>query len=181
MNSALLRDLFVNTLKSNTDAGDNVYSPQTWATTDDECPLIIVRTPIEQKISKGRNAPQFDTTTTVLIVGRVIAEDADSVSGDLAAELKAERLKDQIERTIINDYTLYRQIQQISSVRTAIVNDSTGEKHIAEVQMEMDVEYYQGPEDFHPIESTLISGMDISIKQPDGTTQPLVSVDFPTE
>ncbi|MFW5402855.1 ATP-binding protein, partial [Yersinia sp. 1252 StPb PI] len=42
-----------------------------------------------------------------------------------------------------------------------------------------DIEYYQGPEDFYPINADRLDGMDVTIAMPDGTTEPVVSINFP--
>ncbi|CNI59549.1 Mu tail sheath family protein [Yersinia pekkanenii] len=180
MNTAQVRQLVVDALKEKTDAGIRVYSPRTWPTTEALYPVILVQSLIEEKQSLGRNAPQFNTITTVRITGRLQELDGEHVDdGADKAELALERLRDQIERAVINSYDLTRQIQQFARVRSTIDLDSGGEGHMAQLLMELDIEYYQGPEDFYPINADRLDGMDITIAMPDGTTDPLVSINFP--
>ncbi|EOI7396997.1 ATP-binding protein, partial [Yersinia enterocolitica] len=162
-----------------TDAENRVYSPRDWPTTEEMYPVILVQTPIEEKQSLGRNAPQFNTITTVRITGRLQELDGENENdGANKAELALERLREQIERAVINSYDLTRQTQQFARVRSTIDLDSAGEGHLAQLLMELDIEYYQGPEDFYPIEADPLLGIDITIAMPDGTTEPLVSINL---
>ncbi|EOA2992928.1 ATP-binding protein, partial [Yersinia enterocolitica] len=67
MNTAQVRQLVVAAILGKTDAENRVYSPRDWPTTEEMYPVILVQTPIEEKQSLGRNAPQFNTITTVRI------------------------------------------------------------------------------------------------------------------
>ncbi len=180
MNTAQVRQLVVDAIIGNTDAGNRVYSPRDWPTTEEMYPVILVQTLIEEKQSLGRNAPQFNTITTVRITGRLQELDGENENdGANKAELALERLREQIERAVINSYDLTRQIQQFARVRSTINLDSGGEGHLAQLLMELDIEYYQGPEDFYPINADRLDGMDVTIAMPDGTTEPVVSINFP--
>lgn len=179
MNSATIRALVIAALVGKTDAGTRVYSPRDWATSEDMYPIILVQTPYEEKQSLGRNAPQFNTVTTVRITGRLQEIDsADANNGASLAESALENLREQIERAVINSYELTRQTQQFKSVRSTIDISAGGEGHTAQLLFELDIEYYQGPEDFYPIESTPLEGIDVTIIEPDGTTKPLVKIDL---
>ncbi|HHH1266482.1 TPA: ATP-binding protein [Yersinia enterocolitica] len=179
MNTAQVRKLVVDAIIGNTDAGNRVYSPRDWPTTEEMYPVILVQTLIEEKQSLGRNAPQFNTITTVRITGRLQELDGENENdGANKAELALERLREQIERAVINSYDLTRQIQQFAKVRSTIDLDSSGEGHLAQLLMELDIEYYQGPEDFYPIVGDPLEGIDITMSMPDGTTQPVVSIDL---
>lgn len=179
MNTAQVRQLVVAAITGNTDAENRVYSPRDWPTTEEMYPVILVQTLIEEKQSLGRNAPQFNTITTVRITGRLQELDGESENdGANKAELSLERLREQIERAVINSYDLTRQIQQFARVRSTIDLDSSGEGHLAQLLMELDIEYYQGPEDFYPIVGDPLEGIDITMSMPDGTTQPVVSIDL---
>lgn len=179
MNTAQVRKLVVDAIIGNTDAGNRVYSPRDWSTTEEMYPVILVQTLIEEKQSLGRNAPQFNTITTVRITGRLQELDGENENdGANKAELALERLREQIERAVINSYDLTRQIQQFAKVRSTIDLDSGGEGHLAQLLMELDIEYYQGPEDFYPIVGDPLLGIDITMAMPDGTTEPVVSIDL---
>ncbi|HDL6856589.1 TPA: ATP-binding protein [Yersinia enterocolitica] len=177
MNTAQVRQLVVDAIIEKTDAGNRVYSPRDWPTTEEMYPLILVQTLIEEKQSLGRNSPQFNTITTVRITGRLQELDGEYLDdGANKAYLALERLREQIERAVINSYDLTRQIQQFARVRSTVDLDSGGEGHMAQLLMELDIEYYQGPEDFYPIVADPLDGIDITIAMPDGTTEPLVSI-----
>lgn len=179
MNAAIIRDLVVDALKGKTDAEDRVYSPMDWSTVNAEYPCLIVQTPFDHKRSLGRNVPQFNTVTTVRVTGRVEEFDGeDDLGGATKAELKLEKLREQIERAVINSYQLTRQIQQFLEVRSQINISAEGEGHLAQLLMDLDIEYYQGAEDFYPIEADPLSAIDINIQQPDGTPQHHISIDL---
>lgn len=179
MNARGLRLLIVDALKSKTDAGDRIYSPRNWPTTADMYPVILVQTPIDIKNSLGRNVPQFNTVTTVRITGRLQELDDEAEdNGAEKAEEALEQLREQVERAVINSYELTLKTQQILQVRSTIDVDAGGEGHTAQLLMELDIEYYQGPEEFYEIETEPLEGMDVTISMPDGTPEPLVRIDL---
>lgn len=178
MNAARVRELVVAALKGKTNAEDRVYSPQDWPTTGAEYPCIIVQTPFDHKKSLGRNVPQFNTVTTVRVTGRLEEFDGEDLDGAIKAELALEALREQIERAVINSYELTRQIQQFSEVRSQIDISAAGEGHMAQLLMDIDIEYYQGPEEFYPVDGDPLTGIDINIQQPDGSPEHHVSIDL---
>lgn len=179
MNSATIRTLTVAALKAAaTDAGDRVYTPRDWPTFSEDYPVLLVQTPFDQKHSMGRNAPQFQSVTTVRITGRVEAFDTETNNGALLAEEALETLRLQVEQAVINSYELTRQTQQYKEVRSTINVDASGEGHIGQLTYEIDVEYFQGPEDFFPVATATLEGIDLRIKEPDGTTEPGFNADL---
>lgn len=171
--------LVIETLKNKTDAADRVYSPRDWPTTADMYPVLLVQTPIDVKNSLGRNVPQFNTVTTVRITGRLQELDDEAEdNGAEKAEEALEQLREQVERAVINSYELTRKIQQFLQVRSTIDVDASGEGHTAQLLMELDIEYYQGPEEFYEIDASPLEGIDVTISMPDGTPEPLVKIDL---
>ncbi len=179
MNPRGVRLLVIETLKNKTDAADRVYSPRDWPTTADMYPVLLVQTPIDVKNSLGRNVPQFNTVTTVRITGRLQELDDEAEdNGAEKAEEALEQLREQVERAVINSYELTRKIQQFLQVRSTIDVDASGEGHTAQLLMELDIEYYQGPEEFYEIDASPLEGIDVTISMPDGTPEPLVKIDL---
>ncbi len=171
--------LVIEALKNKTDAADRVYSPRDWPTTADMYPVLLVQTPIDVKNSLGRNVPQFNTVTTVRITGRLQELDDEAEdNGAEKAEEALEQLREQVERAVINSYELTRKIQQFLQVRSTIDVDAGGEGHTAQLLMELDIEYYQGPEEFYEIDASPLEGIDVTISMPDGTPKPLVKIDL---
>ncbi len=105
------------------------------------------------------------------MTGRLEEFDGGGLDGAMKAELALEALREEIERAVINSYELTRQIQQFIEIRSQIDISAGGEGHIAQLLMDLDIEYYQGPEEFYPIEAEPLTGIDINIQQPDGTPQ----------
>ncbi|WP_447874641.1 ATP-binding protein [Serratia fonticola] len=179
MNAKGVRLLVIDALKNKTDASDRVYSPRDWPTTADMYPVILVQTPIDVKNSLGRNVPQFTTVTTVRITGRLQELDDEAEdNGAEKAEEALEQLREQVERAVINSYELTRKIQQFLQVRSTIGVDAGGEGHTAQLLMELDIEYYQGPEEFYEIDAEPLEEIDVVISMPDGTPEPLVKIDL---
>lgn len=178
MNAAQIRELVVNSLKGKTAAENRVYSPMDWSTVHADYPCIIVQTPFDHKKSLGRNVPQFNTITTVRVTGRLEEFDGDDLDGAMKAELALEALREEIERAVINSYELTRQIQQFIEIRSQIDISPGGEGHLAQLLMDLDIEYYQGPEEFYPIEADPLTDIDINVQQPDGTPQHHINIDL---
>ncbi|MBQ0533467.1 ATP-binding protein [Providencia rettgeri] len=178
MNAAQIRELVVNALKGKTAAENRVYSPMDWSTVGGEYPCIIVQTPFDHKKSLGRNVPQFNTVTTVRVTGRLEEFDGEELDGAMKAELALEALREQIERAVINSYELTRQIQQFLEVRSQIDISAMGEGHLAQLLMDLDIEYYQGPEEFYPIEADPLTSINIDVQQPDGTPEHHVTINL---
>lgn len=178
MNAAKLREQVVAALIGKTAAQDRVYSPMDWSTTDDEYPCIIVQTPFEHKKSLGRNIPQFNTMTTVRVTGRLQVFDSNDLYGAVQAERRLEILRAQIEQAVINSDELTREIQQFAEIRSQIDICAEGEGHMAQLLMDLDIEYYQGPEEFYPITSTPLESIDIAFSVPKGTPAHQVNVDL---
>jgi hypothetical protein len=53
---------------------------------------------------------------------------------------------------VINSYELTRNIQKYAEVRSTIDVDADGEAHMGQLLIEIDIEHYQGPEDFYPVD-----------------------------
>lgn len=180
MNAAKIRELVVNALiVAKTDAGDRVYSPRDWSTRSEDYPSLLVQTPFDEKQSLGRNAPQFNSVATIRITARVEAFDGEANDGAMQAEAALETLREQVERAVVNSYDLTLAVQQFRHIRSAIQVDAAGDGHIGQLTYEIDVEYYQGPEDFYPVEGVPLHGIDVTIQQPDGTTRPGFNADLP--
>lgn len=183
--SADLRALFVLALLNQTDAGDAVFSPFDWPTSDDAYPAILVHARRERKESLGKNAPLFNVTTTLEIIGRTQSQAFVGDQGSAAALEAAERLKMQIEVALINNPIIWalpdgsQRISEFSSVESELTTSSEGAMPIASLTMTVEVVFQQGPEDFFPIPSTPLQGIDAAVQMPAGTVEPGFSISFP--
>ncbi len=130
--------------------GERVYTPLDWDTFDGDLPVLIVRSPSEEKTSQGRASIGFTVVATIQITGRMemLADSADL--GALMAEEALERLEREILTAVINAPDLMAALQQIAWIRTRTKFSSEGEQHLAELVTEIGMEFYQGPEEFHP-------------------------------
>lgn len=182
--SADLRALFVTALKGATDAGEAVFSPYDWPTAPTAYPSILVHARKERKESLGRNVPQFNVTTTLEILARTKSPALVGDAGSAVALAAAEKLKAQIESVLINNPAIWsdpaggQRIQQFSSVDSELTTSSEGEMPISELLMTIDVEFFQTADEFFPIPLTPLQGVDLAIEEPDGTTQPGLTINF---
>ena len=147
-----------------TDAGNRVYAPGDWPTQPDQYPIIKLRLTAENRTAISRSGPpQFTTTANVQIVGEVSAPAEADNAGAVAAENSLWSLKRQIEVAFINSYPLMSQIQKIASMNSTTGFDATGSTHLAVLQMDVALEFYEGPEDFAPIDAGDIDEVDVSV------------------
>lgn len=174
MNSDGLIQLLTVALMGKTAANNNVYGPSDWPTATDLMPVLLIQTPHERKDSLGRNAPAFNTVTTARIVGRVTSA-ADA--GDAGARAVVGMLGifvRQVERAVINNYDLTKAIQQFLSVETVTKVSADGKQHIGEFTMDIAMEFFQGVEEFapvdaNPLEEVALYGDLINVFDPSGT------------
>jgi hypothetical protein len=145
-----------------TAAGANVFSPGDWPTWDRNFPAILARIVNEDKTSIGRGTIEFTVISTLQLSCRVEAPADVDDGGAVAAEAALWALQRQVEIAIINSYPLTSLLQQFPFVRTQMAFSSEGEKHLAALQMEIGLEFYQGPEIFAPIEADDIDDAEIT-------------------
>ncbi|HBO83304.1 MAG TPA: ABC transporter permease [Cupriavidus sp.] len=167
--SADLRGLFVAALKGATNAGQAVYSPFDWPTAQAAYPLILVHARKERKVSLGPNAPEFDVYTTIEIIARTKSPALVGDAGSASALAAAEVLKAQIETALINNPAIWadpaggQRIEQFTSVDSELNTSSEGEMPMAELVMQIEVKFYQGPEIFYPIATVPLQTVNIHV------------------
>ncbi len=179
--TADLRLLAVEALTGKTVAGSRVFSPLDQATWDGEYPALFLTTPDEHGESFGRHgAPAFTVTATLRVEAR--AEEP-ALPGDAGAArllVDLEALRDSIKACVINYPPLMSELQQFSYVKSTIVPASKeAADHIGAVVIELGLEFVQGPADFFQPPTTPLEGIDITVKEPDGTQQPGLTIDLP--
>lgn len=165
---------FIVALTGTTGAGANVFAPRDWPTPLGDLPMLMLQAPKEHKGSLGPNAPAYDVSTTIRVIGRLtgkaIADGA--AAGVLLTALGV--LQRQIEAAVINNYELYRIISEIESVDTENAVKSEGNQPIGEVTMDFVCKFYQGPEAFAqptltPIAELAVYGDLVNVFDPNGT------------
>lgn len=151
----ILQQGMVDAITGHTAALNNVFSPRSWPTAAGVMPIILVQSPSEEKLSLGRSgASQFTCVTTVRVVARVYAKEGSGDAGAKAALAAVAVLKRQIEVAVLNNQDLRDLgVQQFKRVRSISDVKSEGEVSFGELVMDFDLEFYQGPEDFHPLAS----------------------------
>ena len=167
--SADLRSLFVTALKGATSAGQSVYSPFDWPTSPTSYPAILVHARKERKESLGPNTPEFNVFTTLEIIARTRSPALVGDAGSAVALGAAETLKAQIESALINNPAIWadpnggQRIEQFTSVDSELSTSSEGEMPEAELLMQIEVKFYQGPEVFFPIPTNPLQTINIHV------------------
>ncbi len=159
-----------------TGAGARVYRPGDWPTQGGQYPILKLRVPRESKQSVARGGPpEFTVTTTIRIVGEVSAPAEVNDAGAAVAEAALWALARQVEVAVIGSYPLEQQIQQFASVDSQLAFNSDAETHLAGIQIDLAVEWYQGPESFAPIIAEDLAVLDLDASQlgPTGLSIPL--------
>jgi hypothetical protein len=147
-----------------TAAGQAVYTPGDWPTVINTYPLILLSVVRERKQSLGKNGPpEFIVTATVRISGRVSAPPAAADGGGGVAEQALWALGRQIEIAVINYPPLWQMIEQLLSSDAELAFSSEGAEHIAQVNYDLEFEYYQGPEDFYPFNPVPLQEVDLTL------------------
>ena len=148
-----LRQIAAEALKGKTAAGDNVFAARNWPTWNDSYPIIWLHSPEEDKESLGRNGgPQFNVTATIRITARLQLKALPRNAAAGAMILALEDMQRRIEMALINFPPLMTRLQQFPFIRSRMDEDGEGEQNLGELVMDVGMEFYQGPEDFYPLE-----------------------------
>lgn len=180
--SSNLRELAVQGLQASnaTAAGMNVYSPRTWATWDRTYPVLLVQTPDESGTSWGPNgAPAFTVTTTVRVTARAQSAALEDDAAAAAVEEQLEVMREQIKAALINYPPIMSLLSQFPSFRSTIQVPRDGQSPIGELVLEIEMEHVQGPDDFYQVATVPLSEIDVTVRVPDGTTEPGLTVQLP--
>jgi hypothetical protein len=95
----------------------------------------------------------------------------------MRAEEALEDLREQVERAVINSYELTRKSRSTRKFVQRLML-TRREAHMGQLLFEIDIEHYQGPEDFYPINPPPLEGIDITVEMPDGTPRPGISINL---
>ena len=178
--SADLRAAAVSAVMGATAAGDNVFSPRTWPTWTGSYPVIFVTTPDESGESLGRaGAPQFTVVTTLRITARQQGLMKPLDAGAALVLEQLEEMRDQIKAAVINAPMLMPLLQQFAAFRCRTEVADDGAMHLGELTVEIDLEFYQGPDCFYQDPGIPLETITASIVEPSGTTEPSFSISLP--
>jgi len=163
-----------------TDAGANVYSPRTWATWDGKYPMLIVQTPDEDGQSWGPHGPPaFTVTTTLRITARAQATAQTNDQASAIVEEQLEALREQIKAALINYPPLMSLLQQYPFFRSTLNPSGEGQSPIGNLVIDIGMEFVQGPHDFFQPAVVPLAGIDLTVQEPDGTTEPGLTINLP--
>jgi len=163
-------------LLSATDAEDRVYRPGDWPAQPDLMPMWKLKVFAEDRQSISRSGPpEFTTTATIRMIGQVQAPADEDDAGASVAEQALWRMKRQADVAVINSYPLTSTIQQIASVRSQPVFNADGSLHVGAIQIDLAIEFYEGPESFAPVQADDLAELDLTASNypPAATTVPL--------
>lgn len=171
----LLQTVYDTIVAANTASGNRVYKPGDWPTQPDQYPITKLRLVSEDRQSLGRGGPpQFATVATIRIVSEVSAPAQLDDLGASDAEAALWSLKRQVEVAIVNSYPLEAMIEQIASMRSQLAFNSDSATHLAGIQTDVALEFYEGPESFAPATSDDLDEVDVT------TSGPAAAINIPT-
>lgn len=163
LHSEVLRGLVVTALRNaNTLAGDRVFAPRDWPVASKDMPALLVDDEREESRSRGNAGfPAFHTTAFIVVDGRVesvASGDPDAALAAVKADLAT--LRSQIKAAVMASYDIVRQVEQIAAVRSQVAVSAESKKHVGELRMEFAFVY---PEDFEPVITDELQGMDVHV------------------
>lgn len=155
----LLRDLAKEAiLSAQTDARGRVFSPRDWNVWDGIYPVVQVKAPRETKNSIGRSMPPaFTTVATVLAIGTVEGNSPEE------AETKIDDLERQIKNAVMRSQGILQRISQFPQVNSEQQVTAEGSRHLAEVQVEFYMEFYEEVDPLEDDEPYPLNGVDIHV------------------
>jgi hypothetical protein len=163
-----------------TDAGPNVYSPRTWATWDGNYPMLLVQTPDEDGQGWGPHGPPaFTVTTTLRITARAQAPARTDDQAAVIVEEQLEILREQIKAALVNYPPLMSLLQQYPWFRSSMQPSGEGANPIGQMVLDIGLEFVQGPHDFYQPPAVPLQGIDLTVKEPNGTTAPGLTINLP--
>jgi hypothetical protein len=177
-----LRELAVQGLLASgaTVAGGNVFSPRTWATWNGSYPVLLVQTPDEDGESWGPHGPPaFTVTTKLRVTARAQAAAQTDDQAAVLVEEQLEEMREQIKAALVNYPPLMSQLQQYPYFRSTIDVSGEGSQPIGQLVLDIGLEFVQGPHDFYQPPATPLEGIDVTVQEPDGTTEPGLTINLP--
>lgn len=163
-----------------TAAGSNVFSPRTWATWNNTYPVLLVQTPDEDGQGWGpHGAPAFTVTTTLRITARAQAAAQANDQAAIVVEEQLEDLREQIKAALVNYPPLMSLLQQYPFFRSNLNVPGDGSEPIGQLVLDLGLEFVQGPHDFFQPPVVPLQGVDLTVQEPDGTTEPGLTINLP--
>ena len=165
-------------IAANTLAGARVYAPRDWPVVSAIMPALLVDDVRENSESRtNQSIPQFWTTTTISVGGRVEAATAE------AAKALLSTLRYQVKIAVMQGVGLRTIVpQEVKSIRTETRVSAESRMHVGEVQIDFDMLY---PEDFDPpiideLVSVYLNADMVNVFQKTGTVTPPFPIYTPT-
>lgn len=150
----------------NTDLGSRIYRPGDWPTQPGQYPIGKLRLVAESRQSLGHGSTiEFVTTATIRLLIECSEPAQLDDSGAASVEQALWQVKRQAEVAVIGSYPLELNIQRFVSVQSQLAF-TTAATHLAGVQMDISIEFYEGPESFAPIVSVNLNEMDVTTTRP---------------
>ncbi len=150
-------------LAADTDAGNRVYCPGDWPSQASTVPQIKLRILTENRSALARSgAPQFTTVTTIRAFIEVRSPAIEDDGGASAAEAAVWALKKQVDVAVVNSYPLTSAIQYIPAMRAGFSIQADGAMHVATITMDIDLEFFEGTENFAPVDADDLDGIDLT-------------------
>ena len=145
-----------------TELGDRIYRPADWPTQPGQYPIGKLRLIGESRQSLGHGSViEFATTATVRLLIECSSPAVLDDGGAAAVEQDLWNVKRQAEVAIVGSYPLTTSIQRIVSIVSQLAY-TTAATHLAGVQMDISLEFYEGPESFFPVPAVDLDEVDVT-------------------
>lgn len=154
-------------LAADTAAGTNVFRPGDWPTQVGQYPIIKLRLVSQSRQSLGRGAVEFITIATIRAMIEVSAPARVDDLGAQDAETQLWNLAREVDVAVIGSDPLARLVQQVASVQSQLAFTSEAATHLAGLQMDIALEFYEGPWSFAPIDAQDFTEVDATVSAPD--------------
>lgn len=159
----LLQDAAIDTLLgARTIANDRVFEPRDWPTRPDLFPILLVQAPQERKVNLYPGQLSFNTTITLVVVGRVIGDTPEGATEQL------NQLARETEDALMLTPEFAGEIQQFVSIATRAVVTADGMNHIGEMGITWELEVFQvfGDPSFTPLREVRSRLVDQTTRKP---------------
>ncbi len=170
-----LLDQIVTALRGHTDAGQSVFNPRDWPTWDGQYPCILTQVLSDTKQSQGRGSLSFIAVSTIRVICRAAAPGGDDDLGTSTAENEAWAMARQVEVAVINGPAVAPYVMQYPTIDSQVRVTSDGDQSVADVAVDIAMEYRLTGEDFASIATVSIAEQTAATSSGDFTNGTRVS------
>ncbi|MDB5853289.1 MAG: hypothetical protein JWR22_1330 [Herminiimonas sp.] len=137
--------------------GVDIRSPGAWTTPGSKLPAILLRSPRTRKMSINMGQPEFTSTVTIELEGRVSGSTEEATQDSLDALVYC------IEQALLTNHDLIAMTQQVSSIDTVMDVSAEGDIYLGGMKMSMDFELCEMFDPFVNVQLTPFTSMGVHV------------------